>query len=54
MIHIAYIENKNSQYGFRKQHSTQYAIVDIVNKIQASIDKKRIYLWYIYLFKKNV
>ena len=41
---IAYIENKNilhhSQYGFRKQHSTQYAIVDIVNKIQASIDKK--------------
>ena len=41
---IAYIENKNilhhSQYGFRKQYSTQYAILDMVNKIQANTDKK--------------
>ena len=41
---INFIENKNilhhSQYGFRQQHSTQHAILDIVNKIQANIDKK--------------
>ena len=33
---IAYIENKNILYhlqcGFRKQYSTQYAILDIANK----------------------
>ena len=41
---INFIENKNilhhSQYGFRQQYSTQHAILDIVNKIQANIDKK--------------
>jgi hypothetical protein len=41
---IIFIENKNilhhSQYGFRQQYSTQHAILDIVNNIQANIDKK--------------
>jgi hypothetical protein len=41
---IIFIENKNilhhSQYGFRQQYSTQHAILDIVDKIQANIDKK--------------
>ena len=42
---IAYIENKNilhhSQYGFRKQYSTQYAILDIVNKIYKQVLTKK-------------
>ena len=29
-----------AQYGFRKQHSTQHAILDIINKIQDNMDKK--------------
>ena len=41
---INFIENKNTlhhpQYGFRQQYSTQHAILDIVNKIQANIDRK--------------
>lgn len=28
-----------SQYGFREKHSTQHAILDIVNKIQDNMDK---------------
>ena len=40
---INFIKNKNilhhSQYGFRQQYSTQHAILDIVNKMQANIDK---------------
>ena len=28
-----------SQYGFREKHSTQHAILDIVNKIQGNMDK---------------
>ena len=38
-----YIEKKDilysSQYGFRKAHSTQHAILDIINAIQTSMDK---------------
>ena len=30
----------DSQYGFRKQHSTQHAILDIINEIQDNMDKK--------------
>ena len=29
-----------SQHGFRKRHSTEYAILDIISKIQANMDKK--------------
>ena len=28
-----------SQYGFREEHSTQHAIIDIVNTIQSNMDK---------------
>ena len=38
----SFIEHKNllspSQYGFRKAHSTQHAILDIVNAIQTNMD----------------
>ena len=30
-----------SQYGFRENHSTQHAIIDIVNVIQNDIKQKR-------------
>ena len=30
----------DTQYGFRKQHSTQHAILDIINVIQDNMDKK--------------
>ena len=30
-----------SQYGFRENHSTQHAIIDIVNVIQNNMDEKR-------------
>ena len=29
----------SSQYGFRQKHSTEHAILDIVNKIQSDMDK---------------
>ena len=38
----SFIEKNNlfspSQYGFRKSHSTQHAILDIVNTIQTNMD----------------
>ena len=40
---MSYIEKHNliysSQYGFRKGHSTQHAILDIVNAIQANVNQ---------------
>ena len=42
---MSFIQDKNilyhSQYGFRRQHSTQHAILDIVNRIQENIDHKQ-------------
>ena len=40
----SYLEKKkhilySSQYGFREKHSTQHALLDIVNKIQTNMDK---------------
>ena len=29
----------SSQYGFRQKHSTEHAILDIVNEIQSDMDK---------------
>ena len=43
-----YIDKHNllysSQYGFRKGHSTQHAILDIVNAIQTNCDESRSFL----------
>ena len=40
----SFIEKNNlfspSQYGFRKAHATQHAILDIVNTIQTNMDKR--------------
>ena len=40
----SFIEEKGilnlSQYGFRKAHSTQHAIIDIVNTIHTNMDKR--------------
>ena len=40
----SFIEKNNlfspSQYGFHKAHSTQHAILDIVNTIQTNMDKR--------------
>ena len=40
---ISFINTHNllykAQYGFRKSHSTQHAILDIVNSIQSNMDK---------------
>ena len=39
-----YLDDKNilfqRQYGFREKHSTQHAILDIVNQIQTNMDDK--------------
>lgn len=41
---LGYIEKQNllhsSQYGFRKGHSTQHAILEIVNDIQTNMSQK--------------
>ena len=29
-----------SQYGFREEHSTQHAVIDIVNTIQTNMGKR--------------
>ena len=31
----------NSQYGFRKQHSTTLALIDMYDKISSSIDQRK-------------
>ena len=40
---MAYLEINDivcsSQYGFRKKHSTEHALIDIVNQIQSHFDK---------------
>ena len=40
---MAYLETNgifcSSQYGFRKKHSTEHALIDIVNQIQSHFDK---------------
>lgn len=42
-----------SQYGFRKVHSTQHSILDIVNTIQANMDK-RLFSYGVYIVLKKV
>lgn len=41
---ISFIEEREllyqAQYGFRKSHSTQHAILDIINTIQTNMDKR--------------
>ena len=41
---ISFIEEKGlfyqAQYGFRKAHPTQHAILDIINTIQTNMDKR--------------
>ena len=41
---ISFIEEKEllyqAQYGFRKSHSTQHVVLDIINTIQAKMDKR--------------
>ena len=37
----------SSQYGFCKGHSTQHAILDIVNDIQTNMNRK-LFTWCIY------
>ena len=45
----SFIEQKNlltpSQYGFRKAHSTQHAILDIVNAIQTNMNNCLFSCW---------
>ena len=41
---LSYIEHNDilytGQYGFRKKHSTQHAILDIINSIQGNMDRR--------------
>ena len=41
----------SSQYGFRQNHSTEHALLDIVSKIQTYMDKNLL-LWHLYWFTK--
>ena len=41
-----------SQYGFRKEHSTQHAVIDIVNTIQTNMDK-RLYSYGVFIDLKK-
>ena len=38
----------SSQYGFRQAHSTQHAILDMVESIQTNMDKKTLFMWCFY------
>ena len=38
----------NNQFGFRKNNSTSFALIQITEKIKESIEKKKIWLWYIH------
>lgn len=50
-----FIEKKKllspSKYGFHKLHSTQHAILDIVNTFQTNMDK-RLFMWSLFDLKK--
>jgi len=41
-----------SQYGFRKAHSTQHAILDIVSTIEENMDK-RLFSWSVFIDLKK-
>ena len=44
-----------SQYGLREEHSTQHAIIDIVNTIQSNMDKSpMIFVWCFYRLKESI
>ena len=43
-----------SQYGFRKQRSTEHAILDIVDKIQSNMDKGMLPCGVVMTFKKHL
>lgn len=42
------------QYGFHKSHSTQHKILDIVNSIQANMDRGLFLCGIIHDLKKNI
>ena len=42
------------QFGFRQKHSTQQAIISLVDKITKSSDSGHIVYWGFYLLKKSV
>ena len=48
---LSFLDDKNilcsHQFGFRKGHSTEKAILEITDKIKTNIDKKTNYLWLI-------
>ena len=50
---ISFIEEKGliykAQNGFRKTHSAQHAILEIINTTQTNMDKHlRLFVWYLY------
>lgn len=52
----SYIEKHNllypSQYGFRKGHSTQHAILDIISDIQTNMNRRLLSFWVFVDLKK--
>ena len=52
-----YIDKHNllysSQYGFRKDHSTQDAILDIVNAIQSNMNQRSFLMWSLHRPQKS-
>ena len=37
----------DSQYGFRKSHSTEYTVIELVDRIMHALDKKKYHLIFI-------
>ena len=42
------------QYGFRRNRSTELAVIDFIDKITKAIDEKKILSWYIPGFVKGI
>ena len=42
------------QFGFRKNHSTYMAIIELVDKVTSAVEKKWKHSWYILGFVKGI
>lgn len=43
-----------NQHGFRENHSTEHAILDLVNQIQTNMDQVNIYVVFLLTYEKHL
>ena len=55
---IQFLESKNivyyKQFGFRKNFSTDYVIITLIENIQSAFDKKKLHVDFLLILKKHL